>query len=141
MYLAGHPPQFSPSCGKGIPGMGKQKSRAAVKERNTQQQAANTLSEWKKAAEFLKAFQAEGQRLPGLAALVIRAVFMVSSYRRPMHVREYILYQSTFGEESAFYLCPRCDITMEREYQAYCDRCGQCLNWSRIEQAERRLIP
>lgn len=139
VYLAGYPPQFSTSCGKGLPRMGKQKSGAAVKGRNAQQQAANILSEWRQAAEFLKAFQAEGQHLPGLAALVIRAVFTVSSYRRPMHVREYILYRSTFGGESAFYFCPRCGITMEREYQAYCDRCGQRLSWSRIEQAEQRL--
>ena len=60
------------------------------------------------------------------------------SYRRPMPVREYTLYQSTFNSDSIYYLCPRCDITMEREYQAYCDRCGQCLGWNGINRTKPR---
>ena len=30
---------------------------------------------------------------------------------------------------TSYYICPRCNVTMEREFIAYCDRCGQCLNW------------
>ena len=30
---------------------------------------------------------------------------------------------------TSFPVCPRCDVTLEREYQSYCDRCGQHLNW------------
>ena len=26
-------------------------------------------------------------------------------------------------------ICPHCQITLEREYQAYCDRCGRRLRW------------
>lgn len=26
-------------------------------------------------------------------------------------------------------VCPRCRTTLEREYQRFCDRCGQKLNW------------
>jgi hypothetical protein len=56
--LAGYPPQFSTSCGKGISRMGKQKSGDAVKGRNAQQLVAAFISEWKQASEFLKAFHA-----------------------------------------------------------------------------------
>lgn len=39
-----------------------------------------------------------------------------------------------------FSRCPRCGSTMEREYQLFCDRCGQRLNWSRFNDAEVRYI-
>ncbi len=29
---------------------------------------------------------------------------------------------------------------MEREYQLFCDRCGQRLNWSRFDDVEVRYI-
>ena len=29
----------------------------------------------------------------------------------------------------AFPICPRCETPLEREYQAFCDRCGQALLW------------
>lgn len=31
---------------------------------------------------------------------------------------------------TAFPVCPNCSLTMEREYQNYCDRCGQKLDWT-----------
>jgi tRNA(Ile2) C34 agmatinyltransferase TiaS len=34
--------------------------------------------------------------------------------------------------------CPRCGTTMEREYQLFCGRCGQRLNWSRFDECEVR---
>lgn len=46
-------------------------------------------------------------------------------YRQPMEVRELAQYSS--GE--LFPVCPRCGGAMEREYQGYCNRCGQCLGW------------
>lgn len=46
------------------------------------------------------------------------------SYRRPCFVRESVHFSDT-----AYPLCPRCRRPMEREYQQYCDRCGQALNW------------
>ena len=36
--------------------------------------------------------------------------------------------------------CPRCGTTMEREYQRFCDRCGQRLNWSGFDDVEVRYI-
>jgi len=35
----------------------------------------------------------------------------------------------------AFPVCPGCGITLEREYQRYCDRCGQSLSWKRFSRA------
>lgn len=32
-------------------------------------------------------------------------------------------------------VCPQCGITFEREYQHYCDRCGQCLDWKCFSKA------
>ena len=37
---------------------------------------------------------------------------------------------------SGYPLCPRCEMTIEREYMHYCDRCGQKLGWDSWEDAE-----
>ena len=47
-------------------------------------------------------------------------------YRRSMPVCRLRRYQ---GEDVYYPVCPRCGSTMEREYQSYCDRCGQRLSW------------
>lgn len=52
-------------------------------------------------------------------------------YRQPMEVRELAQY----GSGELFPVCPRCGGTMEREYQSYCDRCGQRLGWRRLRRA------
>ena len=54
------------------------------------------------------------------------------SYRTPMPVTHFSMHQNT-----AYYICPRCQITMEREFMAYCDRCGQCLTWRGYRKALR----
>lgn len=46
-------------------------------------------------------------------------------YRKAMLVEKY----KALGKSGVFPVCPRCECTMERDYQAYCDRCGQCLKW------------
>lgn len=53
------------------------------------------------------------------------------SYRIPMSVTEVRCFQGTSGP-IAFPVCPQCGQTMEREFQSYCDRCGQCLDWERF---------
>ena len=68
-------------------------------------------------------------------AFLIGHVFRFVKYRLPLTVTEYILYQDSFCGESVYYVCPRCEITLDREYQAYCDRCGQRLDWKRINNA------
>ena len=49
------------------------------------------------------------------------------SYRLAIAVTE--TFKSREGYE--YPVCPRCGITLEREYQAYCDRCGQALDWKK----------
>lgn len=53
------------------------------------------------------------------------------SYRQPMLVRK--SFRTKKG--STYPICPRCNITMDREYKNYCDRCGQALNWEKYEKA------
>ncbi len=55
------------------------------------------------------------------------------SYRTPMAVAELKI----FWNQNAFYVCPKCQTTLEREFQAYCDRCGQCLDWKGYKKAQR----
>lgn len=38
------------------------------------------------------------------------------------------------GSLTAFCLCPQCGASLEREYQAFCDSCGQKLNWDRYPE-------
>lgn len=46
------------------------------------------------------------------------------SYRIHMRVESYV-------KEGLYYfsVCPKCGSILERDYQAYCDRCGQSLSW------------
>lgn len=53
------------------------------------------------------------------------------AYRKPMQVRELARYRSG----GLFPVCPRCASAMEREYQNYCDRCGQRLDWRDLRRA------
>lgn len=36
---------------------------------------------------------------------------------------------------TSFPVCPRCQCTLDREYQLYCDRCGQALDWKHFNKA------
>lgn len=44
-----------------------------------------------------------------------------------------------FPYGAKFPICPSCGITLEREYQQYCDRCGQCLSWKFFRKAQIAL--
>lgn len=60
---------------------------------------------------------------------------IAASYRIPrpvVAVRRY----STSKWVTAYPVCPRCHLTMPREYQSFCDRCGQRLDWSDFGNAE-----
>ena len=63
-------------------------------------------------------------------ALLEKVSVTAENYRTPMQVIKLRKYRST-----SYYICPRCNITMEREFMAYCDRCGQCLNWKNYTKA------
>lgn len=54
------------------------------------------------------------------------------AYRQPMPVTRRMVFPL---EEKAYYVCPRCNVTLEREFVSYCDRCGQYLNWSGYKAA------
>lgn len=53
------------------------------------------------------------------------------SFRQPMPVSEVFL----FSSGNSYSVCPRCHLTLEREYQCFCDRCGQALDWSAFAEA------
>ena len=58
------------------------------------------------------------------------------AFRSPMTVKEIHLYRDNI----AFPVCPQCRMTLDREYQAYCDRCGQALSWKAFHKALVILI-
>lgn len=54
-----------------------------------------------------------------------------SHYRAPMEVTRILKLKN-----GNFYpVCPRCKITVDREYMKFCDRCGQRLGWTKIRDA------
>lgn len=53
------------------------------------------------------------------------------AFRKPMAVTQIRL----FPADGAYPVCPQCSSSMEREYQRFCDRCGQCLSWKNYKQA------
>ena len=70
-----------------------------------------------------------------------REVFMTSDneseqllYRQPMRVKEIMVYKNDYS----YPICPRCNCTFEREYQSFCDRCGQKLSWKDFSKAKIR---
>lgn len=54
------------------------------------------------------------------------------SYRKAVKIKEV----AVFRNGSSFPVCPQCKQTLEREYQAYCDRCGQKLTWKKYNKAK-----
>lgn len=42
--------------------------------------------------------------------------------------------------QTGYCVCPGCSCTFEREYQTYCDRCGQKLAWNLFNQGKVTLI-
>ena len=67
---------------------------------------------------------------------VLYELLLSPTYRWPRKVKE--VYSFKWGAE--FPKCPRCGTTMEREYQFFCDQCGQRLNWSGFDDVEVRYI-
>lgn len=63
-------------------------------------------------------------------------LLLLMDYRIKMPVTEVML----FPDGNSYYVCPRCHITMEREFMNFCDRCGQHLDWKGYKKA-RILYP
>lgn len=55
-------------------------------------------------------------------------------YRRSASVRKLYCSKGTDGVKS-YPICPTCDVPMEREYQSYCNHCGQKLGWREFQKA------
>ena len=53
------------------------------------------------------------------------------SYRIPLPVTKVIAYANT-----TYPVCPRCAVSLDREYMSFCDRCGQKLNWDLFEHTK-----
>lgn len=53
------------------------------------------------------------------------------AYRLPLAVQEV----RVFSNGNSFPVCPKCGLTLEREYMNFCDRCGQKLDWKEYEKA------
>lgn len=55
------------------------------------------------------------------------------SYRMPMRITEKSCYYAGYENAQKVYydfaVCPHCKASIEREYQSFCDNCGQKLDW------------
>ena len=59
----------------------------------------------------------------------------LACYRFAMTVTELMVFE-TGRRTDYYYVCPRCGITLEREFMGYCDRCGQHLEWKSYKKAK-----
>ena len=57
------------------------------------------------------------------------------SYRLSMPVTHYRRCPANSENYTTFPVCPRCRGSLEREYQSFCDNCGQRLNWAAYDYA------
>lgn len=76
-------------------------------------------------------------RESGALAFLLQKITETIDYRTPRIVTEMIVYQDLFGE-TGYYICPRCDCTLDREFVHFCDRCGQRLNWRKYMHVKIR---
>ena len=58
------------------------------------------------------------------------------TFRIPKQVTKVRIYR----DRNMFAVCPRSDNSMEYEYQLYCGWCGQCLDWSKLDEADEEFI-
>lgn len=56
------------------------------------------------------------------------------AFRKPMTVNA-IRCISLSGQLVGFAVCPQCGCSLAREYQHFCDRCGQKLDWGSYDKA------
>ena len=63
-----------------------------------------------------------------------------ATFRIPLPVTAVRVYSSN-PSSSSYPLCPRCKQPMTREYQAFCENCGQALSWKGFSKAIVILVP
>ena len=66
--------------------------------------------------------------------LISLEVWREMAFREPMPVTHIRCFRCLSGV-TGFPVCPQCGKAMEREYQPYCDRCGQRLDWDNFSKA------
>lgn len=54
------------------------------------------------------------------------------AHRTPLPVTKVIV----FPHGDTYPICPRCSLSLERDYQSFCDRCGQKLSWDLYQYAK-----
>lgn len=59
------------------------------------------------------------------AFFIISFLIVAASYHIPYPVTRYVQYI----KDGYYPVCPRCGSSFDREYTAFCDRCGQRLFW------------
>ena len=67
-------------------------------------------------------------RKTGTLAFLLHKLLEIIDYRTARPVREVVVVKS-FLSETGYYVCPRCDCLLDREFVRFCDRCGQRLDW------------
>jgi hypothetical protein len=108
-------------------------AKAQISSQSTQENYVDILEE-----DYQGLPVPDKKRHPHWVAFLLKSVFRFAAYRFALPVIEFALYQDLLGGETVYYYCPRCDVTLERDYQSYCDRCGQCLDWKHIHKAKQR---
>lgn len=64
----------------------------------------------------------------------------LASYQIPMQIVNFIVYlDSSYGYEK-YYVCPRCQIPLERDFMSFCSCCGQKLDWKNYKKAKRAYL-
>lgn len=61
---------------------------------------------------------------------------LLMTYRVPMMVQDVMVFHRFPGSD-IYYRCPRCQALLDREFMAYCSRCGQYLDWCDYRKARR----
>lgn len=64
---------------------------------------------------------------------IIQIEFLFSKPVEVTMVRLYLASQYYYA------VCPNCGYAMEREYQQYCEVCGQCLAWNKFSRGEVKV--
>ena len=65
-----------------------------------------------------------------MSRMCFREQFAAEEYRKPLMVVHARVWNS-----SKYFVCPRCSVTLDREFAAFCDRCGQRLDWKYYKKA------
>lgn len=67
---------------------------------------------------------------------VVYDIIIAPSYRIPKKVKKIRVHP----DNCFFGVCPRCNNSIDREYQTFCNCCGQRLDWSKLDEAEAEWI-